>query len=211
MPSLLVPSPLETLRPDSVKLMPRPLLKVPTMVVSKPMVMTGNAISASVNFPKLNYQSAHASSLSSQVSVQVWTQDTLKRHLPSSKVFWLQSPTLNTHRSANQTAAHVRRKLMPHITMRQRTEPSSFKAPSQSSRPWERSKLDKPEKTAREDQRRPQSAKPTTTMVVSNLETSALLPQYAHHPSKATVATTVEKVLVLPLDQNDKNYEQCRL
>ena len=182
------------------------------VVVSKLVVMTGNAISVSVNFLPSNYQSAHASSLSSQVSVQVSTMDTLKKHLLFSKPFWLQSPTLNTHRSANQTAAHVRRKLMPHITMRQRTEPSSFKAPSQSSRPWERSKLDKPEKTAREDQRRPQSAKLTTTMVVSSLETSALLPQYAHHPSKATtVVLKVAAVSVLPTEQTDKKNDQCRL
>lgn len=191
----------------------RPLLKMPVVTTfnKKEVIVaaeTGTAISHSVNFPKSSYQSAHASSLSSQVSVLVLTTDIHRRHLLFSKVFWPQSPTPNTHKSANPTAAHVRKRLMPHITMRQRTEPSLFKVPSQSSRPWERSKLDKPEKTAREDQRRPQSAKLTTTMVVLVPARNALLLQYAHHPSSPTVET---RVLVPQDEQTDTNDQQCRL
>lgn len=63
--------------------------------------------------------------------------------------------------------------------MRQRTEPSSSKDPSQFSRPLERSKLDKEEKTAKVNQRNLPSAKPTTPKVDSVPNKTALPSQPA--------------------------------
>jgi len=63
--------------------------------------------------------------------------------------------------------------------MRQRTEPSSSKDPSQFSRPLERSKLDKEEKTAKVNQRNQPSAKPTTPKVDSVPNKTALPSQPA--------------------------------
>jgi len=76
--------------------------------------------------------------------------------------------------------------------MRQRTEPSLSKDQSQSSRPLERLKLDKPERTARVSQRNRLSAKPTTTKVDSVPNRTASLSQPVPHNS----ATVVELVVL---------------
>ena len=146
-------------------------------------MVTGTATSASVISQLLSSQSAHANSLSSQVLVLVWTKDTVKRHWYYNKTSYPQSQTLHTHKSANPTAAHVRKRTTPHTKMRPRTEPSLSKDPSQFSRPLERSKLDKQEKTARVSQRKRLSAKPTTTKVDSVPNKTALPSQPAHHNS----------------------------
>ena len=83
--------------------------------------------------------------------------------------------------------------------MRQRTEPSSSKDPSQFSRPLERSKLDKEEKTAKVNQRNQLSAKPTMPKVDSVLEKTALLSQHALHHS------------ALDLDQDLVQYKTPQL
>ena len=90
---------------------------------------------------------------------------------------------------------------MPLTKMRQRTEHSLFKVQSQFSRPLERSKLDKPEKTAKVSQRRELSAKPITTKVDLVQVKTALLLQYAHQNSNHTM---VETMVVLAL----QDYEQ---
>ena len=80
---------------------------------------------------------------------------------------------------------------MPLTKTKQRTEPSSSKVKSPSSRPLERSKLDKQEKTAKVSQRREPSHKPTTTKVDLDLVKIALLPQYAHQNSNHTVVKSM--------------------
>ena len=178
-------------------------------VVSALIWVTGIVTSASVTYPRLLFQTAHANSQSSQVSVQVWTKDTAKRHWFYNKTSYQLFPTQHTHKSVNPTAAHVRKKLMPLTKTKQRTEPSSSKVKSPSSRPLERSKLDKPEKTAKVSQKREPSLKPTTTRVDLDLVKIALLLQYAHQNSNHTVVHPVAMVLVYPSnEQIDKSsYE----
>lgn len=70
---------------------------------------------------------------------------------------------------------------MQHTRMRQRTELSSSQDQFQSLKPFKRLKLDKQERTAREDQRNRLYAKLTTPMVdLVQVETNALLLQYAN-------------------------------
>lgn len=90
---------------------------------------------------------------------------------------------------------------MPLTKTKQRTEPSSSKVKSPSSRPLERSKLDKPEKTAKVSQKREPSLKPTTTRVDLDLVKIALLPQYAHQNSNHTV---VQAMVVLVYPNNEQ-------
>lgn len=90
---------------------------------------------------------------------------------------------------------------MPLTKTRQRTEHSLSKVQSQSSRPLERSKLDKPERTAKVSQKRELSAKPTTTKVDLDLDKNALLLQYAHQNSNHMVAAPM---VVLVLQENEQ-------
>ena len=130
----------------------------------------------------------------------VSTKDTVKRHWSYNKTSSQQYPIPHTHKSANPSAAHAKKRHTPLTRTRQRTEPSSFKDPSQFSRPLERSKLDKPEKTAKVSQRRELSAKPITTKVDLVQVKNALLLQYAHQNSNHTMV----EMVVLAL----QDYEQ---
>ena len=161
----------------------------------------GHATLTSVTYLQLLFQTAHANSQNSQVLDQVSTKDTAKRHWFYNKTSYQLFPTQHTHKSANPTAAHVRKKLMLLTKTKQRTEPSSSKVKSPSSRPLERSKLDKPEKTAKVSQRREPSHKLTTTRVDLDLVKIALLLQYAHQNSNPTV---VQQTVVLVYPSNEQ-------
>lgn len=99
--------------------------------------------------------------------------------------------------------------------MRQRTEPSLSKDPSQSSRPLERSKLDKPERTAKVLPRNRPSAKLTITKVVLDLHKNALLLQSAHQVLDQAVhqavhqadhqAVQLEALVLLDHEQSDRS------
>ena len=75
-------------------------------------------------------------------------------------------PTLLTVKSANPTAVHANKKLMHHMIEPQRIELSKFKEAFQSWKLLELLRMDKPERTLKEDQRRQPSAKLTTLKVV---------------------------------------------
>lgn len=85
---------------------------------------------------------------------------------------------------------------MLHTRMKQRTEPSLSLDPSQSLKLFKRLKLDKQERTAREDQRNKLSAKLTMPKVVLDLVTNALLLQYAHQTSNQEVEVVAEAQVV---------------
>jgi hypothetical protein len=97
----------------------------------------------------------------------------------------------------------VKKKLTLLTRMRPRTEPSLSQDPSQFSKPFKRSRLDKQERTAKEDQRNRPFAKLTMPKVVLELVKNALLLQYAHQTFNQveTFKEVVEKALVYTSEQ----------
>src|SRR5574343_517715 len=82
---------------------------------------------------------------------------------------------------------------MPHIRTKLKTEPLLSQVKSQFSKLLEELRLDKLEKTAKEDPRKILYAKLTTTMVVLELVKNVLLFHLAHQTSNHTkVETKVE-------------------
>jgi len=90
---------------------------------------------------------------------------------------------------------------MEHTRMRQRTELSSSQDQFQSSKPFKRLRLDKQERTAREDQRNRPYAKLTMPKVdLALVKTIALLLQCADQPFNQEVEAVQDMVLDLMVE-----------
>ena len=85
-----------------------------------------------------------------------------------------QYPTPNTLRSANPTAVHVRKRLMPATPTLERTEPSQSRDQSAFSRPSECKNKDVLGRTPKASLRRTPSARPTTPKANSDQDPDAL-------------------------------------
>jgi len=97
----------------------------------------------------------------------------------------------------------AKRRLTLHTPTRPRTEPSSSKDQSQSSRPLERSKLVKQEKIAKVLQRNRPFAKPTMPKVDLVHHKIALLLQSAHQPSEVALDLQAVVLELLFTEHND--------
>jgi len=94
---------------------------------------------------------------------------------------------------------------MEHTRMRQRTELSSSQDQFQSSKPFKRLRLDKQERTAREDQRNRPYAKLTMPKVdLALVKTNALLLQYANQSFNLMVEAVQEMALDMFLNESKK-------
>ena len=137
----------------------------------------------------LSYHNVHATSLHFQDLVLDWTRDSLRR-LPYSNNRSLKAyPTPHSLKSANPTAASVKRRHTHHSLTNRRTEPSPFQDQSRFSRTSTWQRTDRLLRTPSEEPRRTQSARETTTREVLELLLSALLLLPAHQVSESAADT----------------------